>query len=238
MASAPAPRSTLISRPDLRFAIARGRRDGAAISVLVYEPQAAPPIPVALAATARSDSRFLVSIRRLGLSQPLDPQLELAALEHLYVLAVEQEPTAAFCLAADDARCDPAAKGETHAAVLKELVEAREHAARASGKPAADWNAVTMSTPASAPGRDGDEVAVRVTLRERPVSAQNVFFSRAPHSGCVAPTDADGVARCRLVDYHGDDGDENERGVPVVATFPGDVTAGRVLVPMTYVLAP
>ena len=49
----------------------------------------------------------------------------------------------------------------------------------------------------------------------------------------------DGLATCQLVDQHGDDESHSEEGkVPVVATYPGDVRAGRVLVPTTLVLHP
>jgi hypothetical protein len=54
----------------------------------------------------------------------------------------------------------------------------------------------------------------------------------------VAKSDAQGLATCELVDYHGDDGDGDEGAVPVVATFSGDVGANRVLVPTTFVLGP
>jgi hypothetical protein len=77
---------------------------------------------------------------------------------------------------------------------------------------------------------------VRVIAHDRPLQGADVFFSRAPHSGCVARSDAAGLAACELVDYHGDDGDGDASGVPVVATFSGDVRPDRVLVPTTFVL--
>jgi hypothetical protein len=55
----------------------------------------------------------------------------------------------------------------------------------------------------------------------------------------VAKSREDGLAVCHLVDQHGDDDAHADDGdVPVVATFPGDVRADRVLVPTTLVLQP
>ena len=66
-----------------------------------------------------------------------------------------------------------------------------------------------------------------------------IIFNRAPHSGCVAKSRGDGIATCRLVDQHGDGDSHAEEGkAPVVATFPGDVRDGRVLVPTTFLMPP
>jgi hypothetical protein len=237
MATAPAPRSTLISRADLGFSVARAHRDGAEIRVLVHQPASGVAFPVATIVASNSDAGTYISMQRLRLPPGLDPDLEVAVLEHLYVLSVEQDARASFCLAPAGPRCDAAKRGESHAQLLGQLVEQRRRALQ--GLPerrAAAWDMVSMVT-APTRTRDADEVAVRVSTHDRPLEAANVYFSRAPHSGCVARSNADGVASCRLVDYHGDDGDADEASAPVVATFPGDVERDRVLVPTTYVLS-
>ena len=54
----------------------------------------------------------------------------------------------------------------------------------------------------------------------------------------MAKSRANGVATCHLVDREGDeDSHTGEEKVAVVATFPGDVRADRVLVPTTLVLS-
>src|SRR4051794_33865579 len=79
MASAPAPRSTLVTRPGLRFHLARGRQDGADITVLVHETSSAQEIPVAVIASSASQSGTYVSIQRLGLGErSRDAQLNVA----------------------------------------------------------------------------------------------------------------------------------------------------------------
>jgi hypothetical protein len=90
-----------------------------------------------------------------------------------------------------------------------------------------------------ASGADADEVAVRVTTEEGAVEGVSIYFNRAPHSSCVGKSGKDGLATCHLVDQHGDgDAHEDDGAVAVVATFPGDVRADRVIAPTTLVLAP
>lgn len=235
MATMPAPRSTLISQPELRFHLAHGRRGTSETTVLVHDPASGPPLPTAAIIASGERGPRDVSIERLALpSAP--PALEVAVLENLYVLAVAQEPTARFCLAAPGAGCDAAGHGESHAQLLRQIVAAREAALRASGDAShAHWQMLTIS-PAPTPGTDPDEVAVHVALGDRPFQGAQVYFNRAPHSGCVARSDGEGIATCKLVDYHGD-ADEHEANVPVVATFSGDVRPGRVLVPATFELS-
>jgi len=235
MTTLPAPRSTLISRPDLRFHLAQRRSGISETTVLVHDPPSGAPVPAAAIIASGERGPRHVSVERLALPSA-EPGLEVAVLENLYVLAVAQEPTASFCLAEQGAGCDPARHGESHAQLLKQIVAAREAALRGpQDASAAHWQMLTMS-PAPKPGTDPDQVAVRVALDQRPFQGAQVYFNRAPHSGCVARSDAGGIAACKLVDYHGDEGDEHEADVPVVATFSGDVRPGRVLVPATFEL--
>ena len=240
MASEPAPRSTLITRRDLRFHLAVARRQDGELTVLVHETAAGHDLPVAVIDSSASQAGTYVSIQRLALPGGVqDSRLELAVLEHLYVQAVQQRAEAAFCLAGPERSCDARRHGESHGELLRELVQERERAVRVAsdGKPGAPWRVVSMM-PTETRAPDADHVAVRVALGEQPLEGANIYFSRAPHSGCVARTGTDGLATCELVDYHGDDGDADEGKTPVVATFSGDVRADRVLVPTTFVLPP
>jgi hypothetical protein len=93
--------------------------------------------------------------------------------------------------------------------------------------------------PAEVDHADPDEVGVRISSDHGPMEGATIFFNRAPHSSCMAQSRETGLATCHLVDQHGDD--ESHSGhdkVPVLATFPGNVRAERVLLPTTLVLNP
>jgi hypothetical protein len=232
-----APRSTLVTRQDLKFTLAREQRDKSEVTFLVHEAASGAPLPVAAIVSSASGTVHSVSMQRLRLPEGADTgDLEIAILEHLYVLAVQQDPQASFCLSRPGEGCDTR-NGESHAALLRELVETRQRALQAKhgGKPGAPWHVVSMA-PSAVRAHDADDVAVSVATDGKPLAGANVFFSRAPHSGCAAKSDARGLARCELVDYHGDDGDGDGANTPVVATYSGDVRTARVLVPTTFVL--
>jgi len=236
MAAVPAPRSTLVSRPDLRFSVARDMRGASEVTVLVHDMAPGTRVAVATVISSNSPEGPHIAVRRLPLPGEHDAVLDVAVLEHLYVLAVQQDGRGRFCLALAGPACDPAKGGESHAEVLRRLVDARQGALNAAHAAGVPWSVVSM-TPAPPPSAGADRVAVRVTAGERPLPGANIHFSRAPHSGCVATSDAHGLATCELVDYHGDDGDD-DANVPVVATYPGDVRADRAWVPTTAVVPP
>jgi hypothetical protein len=228
-----APVSTIVSRRDFDFRLAHVREAGARVTVLAHGTE---PLPVAVIRTAGSR----VSVERLVIPQGgLDAAaLELATLEHLYTLVLRMEPEASFCLVRSPRNCELVKNRRSHAAFLRELAQARQHAAARSGGPVAAWHVVSMK-PAAPAGSDADEVGVRVTMDNRPLQGMNVFFNRAPHSSCTAKVGSDGVATCHLVDQHGDEESHAHEGkVPVVVTFPGDVRAERVLLPTTLVMEP
>jgi hypothetical protein len=204
----------------------------------MHQPAVGESFPVA----AIQASQGHVSLHRFALPKGTADavDLQIATLENLYVLALRQDAEARFCLAAETQRCDAAKDGYSHAELLRALVQARDSAlTRASrDKPGIPWRVISMA-PAPPAGADADQVGVRVMRDERPMEGAAVFFNRAPHSGCSAKTNADGVATCELVDQHGD-GDshaEHDR-TPVVVTYPGDVRADLVLVPTTLVMQP
>jgi hypothetical protein len=236
-----APVSTLVSRRDLQFKLGHAQRGACRVTLLAHQAAGAEPRPVAMISSWQSDQGARVSVHRLFQSATLDTSdLDVAALEHLYALALRQEPVARFAFADGVPPCESARDDYSHAEFLRELARIRERAVarpdhRGTG---VAWHVVSMA-PAQTNRADADEVGIRVVSDQGPMAGTTIFFNRAPHSGCVARSGQDGVATCRLVDQHGDDESHSEDGAaPVVATFPGDVRAGRFLLPTTFVLQP
>jgi hypothetical protein len=224
------PGSTLVSRRDLQFRVFQGQWRGSPVTLLMHQPAVGESFPVA----AIQASQGHVSLHRFALPEGTADavDLQIATLENLYVLALRQDAEARFCLEAKD--------GYSHAELLRALVQARDSAlARASpDKPGIPWRVISMA-PAPPAGGDADQVGVRVMRDERPMEGAAVYFNRAPHSGCSAKTNADGIATCELVDQHGDgDSHAEHDGTPVVVTYPGDVRVDLVLVPTTLVMQP
>jgi len=127
----------------------------------------------------------------------------------------------------------------SHPEVLRELARARQHAAsqvkRANN--IVPWQVVALG-PAAADNAGPDTASVRITSDNTAMDGATVVFNRAPHSGCVARSAADGVAVCELVDQHGDADSHDEGKVPVLATYPGEVRADVVLLPTTLMMGP
>ena len=231
----PAQRSTLVTRRDLNFLVAKWQGGAESTTVLARQQDGAAPRPVARLLQVRQGPGLHVSVHRLPESWTEADRAdhEIAALEHLYALVLRQEPQARYCLASGGWPCDAARDGVSHARVLQALADLREQAVVRT--PAAvPWRVVEMQ---GAPARswDADVVGVRATGHQGPLADIAIYFDRAPHSICAARTRADGVATCRLEDQHGD-GHQHDHASTVVATFPGDVRPDRVLLPTTYVL--
>ena len=230
------PTSRLVSKPQLQFGLSQSVRGTEQVTLLVHQPSAGEPFPVA----SISASPGHVSIQRLAVpgAKGIPADLGVASAEHLYVLALRQDPEARFCLADIGRQCDPGKRGYSHAELLRRLLELRRSAVQRAGheaKAVLPWRMVTMSRAATA-AADHDHVAVRIVHDRRPMEGATVFFHRAPHSSCVGKAGADGVAACELVDQHGHtDGEHDDEG-PVVVTYPGDIRRDLVLVPSTVVL--
>jgi hypothetical protein len=233
----PAPRSTLASSRGPDFVVAHEQRGMAWTTVLARRQAGAPALPVARLLQRRTGAGLRVSVQRLPGPASADGRSHdvMQELEQLYALVLRQEPEARYCLGVGAQPCDAERDGRSHAQVLQALADARERAS--AGSPAAvPWRVVEMK---AAPTRswDVDIVGVRATTRLGPLVGVTIHFDRAPHSLCVARTGSDGVATCRLEDQHGDE-HEHDHAAAVVATFPGDVRADRVLLPTTGVLTP
>jgi hypothetical protein len=232
----PAQRSTLVTRRDLNFLVAKWQGSGRSTTTLALPQSGRAPRPVAQLLETRQGSELQVSVQ--WLPDPWTTRglagLEFAALEQLYSLVLRQEPQARYCLGSSGRPCDAARDGVSHAQLLQALAALR---ARAVGRnpDAVPWRVVEMQ---GVPPRswDADVVGVRATGPQGPLAGVAVYFNRAPHSICSARTGADGVATCRLEDQHAD-GHQHDHATVVVATFPGDVRPDRVLLPSTRVLA-
>jgi hypothetical protein len=236
---APAPVSTLVSRRDLPFRLARVQGQADQMIVLAYQAPGGRPAPVAVISSRTSSGRALVSLHRLALPQDAaDLPLGVVTLEHLYFQAMRLDPDAAFCFSDSGQACDAASSSYSHAALLRDLAAARQRALSPSGQASGGmpWQVVTL-TPPAVRHADPDEVGARITGLQGPMPGVKLFFNRAPHSSCVATSGADGLATCRLVDQHGDgDAHSEQDHAPVLTTYPGDVRAERVLLPTTLVL--
>lgn len=237
------PVSTLVSKRDLPFRLALVQRGPDRFTLLMHQPSGGEPSLVAAMSSSQSGDKARVSLHRVPLvARGGDAAgLDVATWEHLYALAIRQDPEARFCLAYAAQPCDAARDGHSHADLLRELARARQHAverAHPGSKPVVPWRVVSM-TPVAMNRADADEVGVRVTSEQGPMAGASVFFNKAPHSSCVAKSREDGLATCHLVDQHGDDDSHaKDEHVAVVATFPGDVGVDRVLVPTTLVMQP
>lgn len=231
----PAPRSTLLSSRDVDFVVAFDRRrDGTTTLLACRASGTAAAQPVARVEQVRRGEVEHVSIERIPHAASCAAD-GVAVLEQLYALLLRHEPQARYCLSLDsvEAPCLAGRDEVSHARVLQSLGEARTRLA-ARAPTAVPWRHVQMRE-APMPFWDADVVGVRAMAHDAPLEGVPIYFNRAPHSLCMARTRADGVAMCRLEDQHGD-GHQHDHATSVVATFPGDVRADRVLLPTTHVL--
>lgn len=231
----PVLRSTLVSMPELRFSTARWHVDGSATTVLLRQQGTDAPVAVARLVESHDGEQasWTIQHREPAGFGARDVALELATIEQLYAFVLRLEPQARYCVGSTRQPCDVALDGGSHESALRSLVLMRERLQRFTA-PGVVWHTVRMEA-APEPVRDVDVVGVRAIGPAGPMAGVDVFFNRAPHSTCVARTRADGVARCRLVDQHGD-GHEHDHSAAVVVTYPGDVRSDRILLPTTHVL--
>jgi hypothetical protein len=228
-----------VSRRDLQFKLAHVQRGACRMTILAFQGPGAEPRPVAMLSSWQSGQEGHVSVQRLVLPEGGDgAAVNVATLEHLYALAMRQEPEARFRLANGTQPCEVAKDGHSHAKFLRDLARERQRAVAEAGRPSvsAPWHVVSMA-PAAMSGPVAGQVGVRIMSDQGPMEGASIFFNRAPHSSCVAKSREDGIAICQLVDQHEDDDSHREGAtVPVVATYPGDVRDGRVLIPTTLVM--
>ena len=233
------PVSTLVSRRDLQFKLRQVQRGACRVTTLAYQARGAEPSPVAIVSSWQSGQDAHVSVQRLAMPQEVDASaLKVATIEHLYAIALRQEPDARFGVGKRMQPCELEEDGSSHAEFLRDLARERQRALADADKPGTSvpWHVVSMA-PAVMDRAAGDQVGVLVMNEREPMKGASIFFNRAPHSGCIAKTREDGVATCKLVDQHGgDDSHSGEAQGPVVAIYPGDVRDGGMFVPTTLVM--
>ena len=233
----PAPLSALSTRRDLRFLTARWSAGDLIMTVLAHQPDAGAAQPVALLQQHRAGA--WASVRSLPLQDGPAPSdaIALAVVEQLYAMVFRLDPLSRYCIetGADEARpaCHAAGMGVRHGQALQVLAAQREQAARHLPS-AVPWQLVEI-TPVARPSADFDTVGVHLVGQGGAIERQAIHFNRAPHSICIARTDAEGLATCRLEDQHGD-GSQHSHAAEVVAIFPGELRPDRVLLPTTLVL--
>lgn len=226
--------STLVSRPAIKFTLEQRESGGREVVTLMHAPGGAESTPVAVIEISGSSARTQIIVR---LKSPVstDPEVELSALERLYTVALQLDPEAGFCFSNGRKTCGTSTARESHADLLRQIAAAREGVLARTRLAGTPWRMVDVSSPPS-DTRAPQRVSARFTLAGTPLRDTRIFFSRAPHSACVAKTGTDGVASCELVDQHADE-DQHGDDRAAIATFPGDVTAERILPPITTIVS-
>ncbi len=233
----PVQASSLFSTGNLQFEMGRVRHGDSLATVLAYETSSKDVSPVATIALAGEGASSKICIDLLARTDAgADRVLAVATLEHVYNLVLREDPWAAYCLADKIHQCSFTAKGLPQGDMLRELVRMREHElsdglAGVASKP---WQVVMLSP--TGVGSSDDLVRARIAGKDGPMQGMRLFFHKAPHSGCNAMSDANGVASCQLVNFHGDDDGDENKDPKLLVTFPGESDSHRVLVPTTFVM--
>ena len=222
----------------MTLVVGQSRQGDGSATVLALRHDGGPPEPaVRLTHTLQSATPYITIERLRGPATGADrPGHEREVLEHLYAWVMRLDPQARYCtsLRPDKPPCQPMQDAVSHGQALRAVADARQALAE-PGAAAVAWRVVNLQGGATPLFWDPDVVGVRVTVDEVPLAGVAVHFNRAPHSLCVARTQADGLAYCRLQDQKADE-HLHDHTAPVVATYPGDVAADRVLLPTTQVL--
>jgi len=165
--------------------------------------------------------------------------VDLAALEHMFRVAINDVVTDPYRFGVVDGRPDDLSFSLTHAQLLERIAKARECVADAltstGARPPKRWRTVLLE-PAE-PAKDGTIVSARLRSAGGPMVSATILFTRAPHLECSATTDSNGIAGCKLEDTHGhDDHGDEVSGAPTLASFPGDAKPDFIALPTTIVL--
>jgi hypothetical protein len=243
------PSSPLITNPRLRIKLGNMEWAGHTFTLLIAKDASVGPRLLALVSSRQGVPSGDASYHWFPVSDHSarpDP-LDLAALEHLYRLAVNHVATDKFRLSLvkeghADARPAPGT-GMTHSQLLAHLASARQciavSLAAAGEERAKPWRTVNVEPVPME--HDQMSVAARVSDMNRPLAGAVISFFREPHLDCSARSDRTGRASCRLEDSHGhgEDGHADpEHGhvsARTIATYPGEVRTEVLLLPTTAV---
>jgi hypothetical protein len=237
----PAPRSALLSHPGMNIQVGTVDAGGYRIEGLAYVSELGQL--TVLAAGIEEASRNVTSW--YWFCQPSDnagTQLNLAALEHLYGMALKQPATRVMRFQMAACRKDACKGSLTRGSLptlLAHLAGLRAAEAASANLPVVPWTVVTVRAV-----RIGADVSMPMRVRllegKRPLAKERVVLERAPHHACSALTWADGTAECVLQDMHGT-GHEHEEAsspAPVVASYPGQVGRDVIRLPTAVPLLP
>ena len=231
-ASRPAPRSSLLSSPDLDFRIATTELSPYSITYIAHRDAAHGAIVDQT--TDSGKLRHLYWFPHAGRREPKAALLDIVALEYLYTMALAGDAEARYSVRSIDEGKGGSARSQQEA--LRKVAELRQRAIgslqQAGDRPVMQWTLVSLE-PHFESGHD--RAAVRIRGDRGSLKGLIVSFGRAPHSGCEAVSDENGIAGCELVDLHGHKGHYEHDDAPVVATFVGRVTPREVM-PPTIVL--
>jgi hypothetical protein len=236
-----APASALISRPQVHVQTWSATWNDQRLTLLMHVPASGAQRLLGVIVSgsgSRADESSYFWYRQ---QQASASTLDLAGLEHLYRLGLEQDPLrpARFQMVVDgraDAR-PTVGKRLTHSALLAAIATARERIATkivSSGEKLVRWKSAYIELR----GEAKDETLVRARVRDasrRPVLGASISFTQAPHFGCTAQSDASGLAACHLEDTHGHE-DHHGETAPTVAYFAGKVDQDEIVLPTTAVL--
>jgi hypothetical protein len=234
--------SALISRRDVEFNTSHAEWKGHRLTMLWADSprEGSKLVAVNISTVEGGAGRTSIS----WLPQPpgargREAMLNLTSLEHLYAMTLATAAEGEFRFATGIDGADGSATS-SQADVLRKIAAARQcivgNLGWQAGDAVARWEVVLMESHETANHGDNDAVAVRVKSESGPLSGAHVSFARAPHSGCAAMSDAQGVAACTMQDLHMHGAHEDGHDAPVVATFRGNVGPAEIQLPTTLVL--
>lgn len=210
-----------------------GERD-----VVVLMQQGANGLRVAASVVAEdmAGHRRTVRWQATGDASLAGGQADLATLEQLYRLVLEQSPEDRFVVHVGAVRARPAmgyADALAALAQVRECVAARVRAAVSGSQPLV-WQSVRVTLAQASAAQPLAVAARALDTAGRPIADAQISFARGEHFVCSAPTDAQGWARCTLWDPHGHVLEDDGRD-PTLVTFGGQWQDARLLLPTTAV---
>jgi hypothetical protein len=242
----PAPGSALLTQPQLRVELTSADWRGHSLNLLVLRAPSAPARLLAMVSRQKASQtsgafyHWYPTADRPCQASPVD----LATLEHVFRFAINDTLTDGFRFVPIEKNSRSAPDPElSHAQLLARIAKERECVADAlaagGAAPPKRWR--TVSLEATGPPNDKTLASARLRDGRAPLVNATILFTRAPHLECSGTTDHTGLATCRLEDTHphgGDDDHEDDDdvpGAPTLATYPGEVAAGVVLLPTSSV---
>lgn len=233
----PAPASQLLTNRQLRVELTHARWHGQSVTLLGLRDTTVRLLSVVSRAQDFPTHRTAYDWYPTAGRRCQASELDLAALEHLYRLALNGVVTDEYRFGMVEGERKVSGPSLTHAQLLARIAEARECVAAAltsaGAAPPKRWRTVALEPASSA--QDKAIVSARLMSLGSPLAGATILFSRAPHLECSATTSSTGLATCKLEDTHGHDGHDDVPGIPTIASYPGDVKPDLIVLPTTSV---